>query len=161
MNSCLANPPAPLPIVLCCWLLESLLAKVVCFFDALERLIPPFVLLVTTISLFWAIHQQGWWAGLVVTIPLGLSMALTYGIIITLSLFLIGVVTWLLLIPFYWLASSCQWRLPTVLEQNSVVSRWLRNWPQGWEHCARQRQPAVLLVSWFAIGVLLGCWLEE
>ena len=156
MNSYTAtNPTAPLPMIASCWILETTLAQSVCFFNALERLIPPYVALITIASTAWSIHQYGGWSGLLFGIPLGLVMSIVYGIVIIVAMFTMGMLLWLALIPLYFIADRCHWSLPRVLEQNPVVAQWMSCWSQGWE----ERQSGVQLVAWLAIGGLLGCWL--
>lgn len=158
MNSCTAtNPTAPYPIIASCWLLETILAQIVCFFDTIERLIYPYATLIVIVSTVWSISQYGIINGTTFGIPLGLVMSLVYGIVIILAMFAIGISLWLVLIPLYFIAASCRWQLPSVLEQNPVVAKWIVGWDRGWQ----EQQSAMQLVAWLAIGGLLGCWLGE
>jgi len=160
-----AAPSAPSPpslLVLISRLFETLLAQVVCFFDALERLIPPYALIVTIACIGWSIHQYGVISGTLFGIPLGLVMALVHGIAIVLIMFVLGLLLWLALIPIYFIASSCHWQLPTVLEHNPTVDYWMKRWSR---HSRRRAttppQSTTKQVAGLMIGVLLGCWLMD
>lgn len=157
-----ANPSAPLPLVLISWTLETLLAQIICFFDALERLIPPYTILVTIGSIGWSIHHYGVISGTMFGIPLGMVMALVHGIAIIITMFAIGLLLWLVLIPIYFIASSCHWQLPTVLEHNPTVECWMQRWSRrSKQRVAVPPQSTTKQVAGLMIGVLLGCWLVD
>lgn len=156
------NPSAPLLLTLLSRLFETLLAKIVCFFDALERLIPPYTLVVTFISIGWSIDQYGVISGALFGIPLGMVMALVHGLAIVVVLFLLGLLLWLALIPIYFIASRNHKKLPTVLEHNPTVQFWM-------QRCSRRTTQRVAIaphsttkqISGLMIGVLLGNWLMD
>lgn len=155
-------PSAPLPLTLISRLFETLLAQVVCFFDALERLIPPYALIVTIASIGWSVHHYGVISGTMFGIPLGIVMAFVHGLAIVIFMFVVGLLLWLALIPVYFIASSCHWQLPTVLEHNPTVEYWM----QRWSHHSIRRiavppQSTTRQVAGLMIGVLLGCWLMD
>lgn len=157
-----AAPSAPLALTLISRLFETLLAQVVCFFDVLEQLITPYALIVTIASIGWSIHHYGLINGTMFGIPLGMVMALVHGIAIVIIMFVLGLLLWLALIPIYFIASSCHWQLPTVLEQNPTVEYWM----QRWSRHSMQRgevppQSTTKQVAGLMIGVLLGCWLID
>jgi hypothetical protein len=151
----------PWPLALTIWLLESALAQVICFFDALERLIPPYVILVTGGSIAWSITQYGFFSGIMFGIPLGLVMAFVHAIAIVLAMFILGILLWLALVPIYLIASSCRWQLPTVLEQNPTVEHWLQHWSHSFKRRETAPQSATQQAAGMIIGVLLGCWLLD
>lgn len=157
-----ANPIAPLPLTLISRLFETLLAQVVCFFDALERLIPPYAILVTIASIGWSIHQYGIISGTLFGIPLGMVMALVHGIAIVIVMFAFGLLLWLTLIPIYFIANSCHWQLPTVLEHNPTVEYWMQRWsPHSRRRVPTPPQSTTKQLAGLMIGVLLGCWLMD
>lgn len=163
MNSCSAttssNLPhtAPLVLTACCWALETLLAQLVAFFDALEHRLPSYAALMVLLCLPWSCYRLGWWSGLVSTIPLGLSVALSIGVVVVVGLVVLGLALWLFLLLLHAAADAAGWRLPPVLEQHPVVRYWLENW----HRLERQPKRAVQGVAWLVIGLLLGCWLES
>lgn len=153
---------APLALILISSIFEILLAQVICFFDALERLILPYVLVVTIFSIGWSIHHYGVISGTLFGIPLGMVMALVHGLGIVIVVFALGLLLWLPLIPIYLIASRCHWQLPTVLEQNPTVEYWMKRWSRR----SRRRvvvplQSTTKQVAGLMIGVLLGCWLMD
>jgi len=153
---------APSPLILISRLLETMLAQVICFFDALERLIPPYVILVTIASVIWSIDQYEFINGVMFGIPLGLVMALVHGIAIVIMMFLLGILLWLALIPIYCIASSCQWTLPTVLEHNPTVESWMQRWSlQERQRDTAPPQSTTKQFSGLMIGALLGSWLLD
>ena len=157
-----ANPSAPLPLVLISWTLETLLAQIICFFDALERPILPYTLVITLISIGWSIDQYGVIGGVLFGIPLGMVMAVVHGIAIIITMFAIGLLLWLVLIPIYFIASSCHWQLPTVLEHNPTVECWMQRWSRhSRQRVATPPQSTTKQVAGLMIGVLLGCWLMD
>lgn len=171
MNNCLtATPTAPLPIAIVSWFFETILAGIICFFATLERLIFPYIIFISAISIGWSIYHYGVAGGLLFGVPLGVVMALVHAIVIVIAMFMLGLSMWIILLPLYFIANSCRWTLPSVLEQNQIVSYWMQQWPQGWRQCSTRHdvkqadgeiQAAIQLLAWLAIGVLLGCWLGE
>ncbi|MBW2186542.1 MAG: hypothetical protein JRG71_09150 [Deltaproteobacteria bacterium] len=157
-----AAPSAPSPLVFISRLFETLLAQVICFFDALERLILPYAILVTIGSIGWSIHHYGVISGTMFGIPLGMVMALVHGLAIVIIMFVVGLLLWLALIPIYLIASSCHWQLPTVLEHNPTVEYWMKRWSRR----SRRQEPPLSQsttkqLAGLMIGVLLGCWLVD
>jgi len=162
LNCPTANHSAPRSLTLISWFFETLLAQVICFFDALERLIPPYIFIVTIASIGWSIQQYGFISGALFGIPLGMVMALVHGLAIAAAMFAFGLLLWLALIPIYLVASNYRWQLPTVLEQNPTVERWMKRWTSN----TRRRitlppQSTTKQVAGMMIGVLLGRWLMD
>lgn len=163
MTNCqTTNQSAPVPLVLISWTLETLLAKIICFFDALERMIPPYTLIVTLISIGWSIDQYGVISGALFGIPLGMVMALVHGLAMVVVLFVLGLLLWLALIPVYFIASRNHKKLPTVLEHNPTVEYWMQRWsPRSRLRTRVPPQSTTKQVSGLMIGVLLGSWLMD
>ncbi|MDY0191313.1 MAG: hypothetical protein RBR22_11325 [Desulfuromonas sp.] len=156
------NTTAPLALIIISRLLETSLAQIICFFDALERLIPPYVILVTLASIGWSINQYSLLSGLIFGIPLGLVMAFVHAIFIVILMFMLGILLWLTLIPIYLIASSCHWQLPTVLEQNPTVESWLQRWSSAnKQQNTAPAQSTTQQLAALMIGVLLGNWLLD
>ncbi|WP_316347991.1 hypothetical protein [Desulfuromonas acetoxidans] len=158
MNTTIATH-APVTLTALSWLCETLLAQVVAFFDALEAWLPRYLALMIVAGTVWCGYTSGIYGALLLGLPLGGVMALSYGLVVVLAMFLLGLGLWLMLIPVYWLADSQGWQLPTVLENHTTVSRWLRRWPHWYQRT--DNKTAVQLLTWLVIGALLGCWLRE
>jgi hypothetical protein len=89
MNTTVATH-APVTLTALSWICETLLAQVVAFFDALEAWLPRYLVLMIVAGTIWCGYTSGVYGALLLGLPLGGVMALSYGLVVVMAMFLLG-----------------------------------------------------------------------